>query len=72
MMGAAAMACAQDNGYSNEVATASVGTVAVTCANPQGWTFNVSAEGQDGLDVITVLMTAPRESVPPAFTLIFR
>ena len=72
MAGAAAMACAQDNGYSNEVATASVGAVAVTCANPQGWTFNVSAEGRDGLDVITVLMTAPKESVPPAFTLSFR
>ena len=44
----------------------------MTCANPQGWTFNVSAKGQDGLDVITVLMTAPTESVPPAFTLSFR
>ena len=66
-----ATACAVAGNYSNDVAVASVGNVTVTCANPGSWTFDVSASGEGGRDVVTVALSAPADARPPVFEMAF-
>ena len=54
------------------VATKNAGTAEVTCNNPGGWKFAVSASEDAGRDVVTVRMSSPVNARPPQFGVFFR
>ena len=54
------------------VATKNAGTAEVTCNNPGGWKFAVSASEDAGRDVVTVRMSSPTNAQPPQFGVFFR
>lgn len=70
-IGALAAAGAMAGSYSNSVASASVGTVTVTCQEAGGWNFDVSCEGAGGRDVVTLRLSSQSEAKPPAFEVFF-
>ena len=48
------------------------GTVEVTCNDPAGWSFDVSAADDAGRDVVTVKITSAKAAKPPQFGVFFR
>ena len=54
------------------VATKNAGTAEVTCNNPGGWKFDVSASQDSGRDVVTVRISSPTNAQPPQFGVFFR
>ena len=53
------------------VRTASAGVAEVTCDDPAGWSFDVSASTDAGRDVVTVRLASPTNAVPPKFGVFF-
>ena len=54
------------------VQTKSAGVAEVTCNEPGGWEFDVSASRDDGRDVVTVKISSPTNAQPPQFGVFFR
>ena len=54
------------------VATKNAGTAEVTCNEPGGWKFDVSASQDAGRDVVTVRISSPTNAQPPQFGVFFR
>ena len=54
------------------VATKNAGTAEVTCNDPGGWNFAVSASEDAGRDVVTVRMSSTTNAQPPQFGVFFR
>ena len=54
------------------VATKNAGTAEVTCNEPGGWKFDVSASQDAGRDVVTVRVSSPTNAQPPQFGVFFR
>ena len=54
------------------VDTAFSGKAEVTCDDPSGWKFDVSAAADGGRDVVTVRISSPVEAKPPRFGVFFR
>ena len=54
------------------VATKNAGTAEVTCNDPGGWKFAVSASEDAGRDVVTVRMSSTTNAQPPQFGVFFR
>ena len=54
------------------VETAGAGLAEVTCRDPGGWTFDVSAADDAGRDAVTVRITSPTNAMPPRFGVFFR
>ena len=69
--GMMAAACVLAGSYSNEVSTASVGAVTVTCSDAKDWSFDVSCNGADRRDVVTIVLSSANEAKPPVFEVSF-
>ena len=73
---AAAFAFATDMDHKGRViatvATKNAGTAEVTCNDPGGWKFAVSASEDAGRDVVTVRISSPTVARPPQFGVFFR
>lgn len=73
---AAAMAFATDMDHKGRVIatvqTKNAGVAEVTCNEPGGWEFDVSASQDDGRDVVTVKISSPTNARPPQFGVFFR
>ena len=54
------------------VATVNSGVAEITCNDPGGWKFDVSASQDEGRDVVTVKISSPVVSAPPQFGVFFR
>jgi alpha-galactosidase len=54
------------------VQTKNAGVAEVTCNDPGGWKFAVSASEDAGRDVVTVRMSSPTNAQPPQFGVFFR
>ena len=54
------------------VQTKNAGVAEVTCNEPGGWEFDVSASQDDGRDVVTVKISSPTNALPPQFGVFFR
>ncbi|MBQ2629269.1 MAG: hypothetical protein IJG13_06285, partial [Kiritimatiellae bacterium] len=54
------------------VETRGSGIAEVTCNDPGGWKFDVSASQDAGRDVVTVRITSPTVAKPPQFGVFFR
>jgi len=54
------------------VKTAHSGFAELTCDDPKGWKFDVSATDEGGRDVVTVSISSPVDDVPPRFGVFFR
>lgn len=54
------------------VATKNAGTAEVTCNDPGGWRFAVSASEDAGRDVVTVRISSSAVAQPPQFGVFFR
>ena len=54
------------------VATKNAGVAEVTCNDPGGWKFDVSASQDAGRDVVTVRISSPSVTQPPQFGVFFR
>ena len=54
------------------VQTKNAGVTEVTCNEPDGWEFDVSASQDDGRDVVTVKISSPTNALPPQFGVFFR
>ena len=52
--------------------TARAGVAEITCDAPGEWEFSVEASSDNGRDVVTVRIAAPKEMVPPQFGVYFR
>lgn len=48
------------------------GKAEITCDDPAGWKFAVSAKADGGRDVVTVRITSEKEAKPPRFGVFFR
>ncbi len=54
------------------IATKNAGTAEVTCNDPGGWKFDVSASQDAGRDMVTVRISSPTNAQPPQFGVFFR
>ncbi len=71
---AAAMAtgAAQAAAFEKKVDGLCVGPVKVTCAKPDGWTFETTrGVGADGVEELEIALAAPSPLAPPKFTVSF-
>ena len=71
---AAAMAtgAAQAAAFEKKVDGLCVGPVKVTCAKPDGWTFEATrGVGADGVEELEIALAAPSPLAPPKFTVSF-
>ena len=72
----AMFACATDMDHKGRViatvATKNAGAAEVTCNDPGGWKFDVSASQDLGRDVVTVRISSPSVAKPPQFGVFFR
>ena len=72
MSAAVCAAFAAGAAVSNEVMTASVGNVVLTCADEGNWTFALDTERlADGRETVTLRMSAPKVQAPPVCELFF-
>ena len=54
------------------VVTAHSGVAELTCDDPQGWHFDMSAVDDEGRDVVTVKISSPTNAQPPRFGIFYR
>ena len=73
---ASAVALATDMDHKGRVIatveTAGSGVAELTCNDPGGWKFDISASVDSGRDVVTVRATSPVDARPPQFGVFFR
>ena len=61
--------------YSNQVETAAVGPMTITCADARDWTFRITSESSAAVpgsekgarSVVTIMLSSPVEARPPVF-----